>query len=84
MAAFHYLNFIGGEAVKVIDEAVNLRVRGGDLAFEVCFFLGRFGDGHALVQSKHSLDEVQYLLGRRELISRIDLRRPIHTKEIGW
>ena len=53
-------DFVLGQAVKIIDEAVNLRVRGGDLAFERSFFLRRARDGQSFVQFQHLFNELHH------------------------
>ena len=48
----HDFDFFFGQAVEVIDETINLRVRGGDLAFERGLFVRR-SCGQLLVQLQH-------------------------------
>ena len=58
----HDCDFVFGQAVKFIDQRVNLRVGGGDLAFERGLLLRRFGGGQTLVQRQHLLDEFHHLV----------------------
>ena len=62
MATLYKLDFVGGKRVQVIDKSVDLRVRGGDLAFQIGFPLRCFGDGNLLVQLLHLFDELYHLI----------------------
>jgi hypothetical protein len=53
LSAFDKIFFLFGQAVKVINEPVNLRVGGGDLAFERGFLRRRPGGGQGLPVRLH-------------------------------
>lgn len=60
-----YLDVLLVQVVEVIDEAVNLRVSGGDLAGERSLFLRRSGGGKLLVQRQHLLHQPHHPVVRR-------------------
>ena len=57
---FDNLDFGFGQAVEVIDQAVNLCVRGGDLAFQRGLFLRRPRGGQLPVQLQHLLHQLHH------------------------
>ena len=58
----HDFDFLVGQAVDVIHQPVNLRVRDGDLAFKRGFLLRRLGSGHTFVQFYYMVDERHHLI----------------------
>ena len=49
-------DFVGREAVKVVNQLVDLRIGRIDLALEICFIVRCFRGGELLVQIQHPLD----------------------------
>ncbi len=59
---FDNFDFVVGEAVEVVDEAVDLGVGGVDLALERGLVVAGLGVGKAFVQVQHPPDECEHLV----------------------
>jgi len=61
--AFHDADFVVGQAIQFIHEAVDLRVNGGDLAFERGLFLRRPRRGKLAVRGQRLLYQLRHFFG---------------------
>ena len=60
---FHYFNFLLGQIVQLVHQAVDLAGGGLDLALEHGFGLRGFGPGELFVQLQHALYQGDHLVG---------------------
>ncbi|MCX6998530.1 MAG: hypothetical protein NTV49_15960 [Kiritimatiellaeota bacterium] len=64
---FHDFDFFGGQAVKVIDEAINLLVGGSNLALQRGLLLRRPRGSELPVQGQHLLHQLHHPVMRRSI-----------------